>query len=102
MKTWITQKALRRSHRGLYARANNTPRTQTMTQAEKVLRHLKTVGKITPMDAIREYGCLRLGARICDLRRAGYPIRSRIVTGENRFGEPTHYAEYSLEADDGD
>ena len=54
------------------------------------------------MDAILEYGCLRLGARICDLRRAGYPIRSRIVTGENRFGEPTHYAEYSLEADDGD
>jgi len=102
MKTWITQKALRRSNRGSCVKESNTPRTQTMTQAEKVLRHLKTVGKITPMDAIREYGCLRLGARICDLRRAGYPIRSRIVTGENRFGEPTHYAEYSLEADDGD
>lgn len=71
-----------------------------MTQAEKVLRHLKTVGTITPMDAIREYGCLRLGARICDLRRAGYPIRSKIVTGKNRFGEPTHYAEYSLQEEE--
>lgn len=68
-----------------------------MTQAEKVLRHLKTVGKITPMDAIREYGCLRLGARICDLRKAGYNIESKIVSGVNRFGEPTHYAEYRME-----
>ena len=71
-----------------------------MTQAEKVLRHLKTVGKITPMDAIREYGCLRLGARICDLRRDGHQIKSKIVTGRNRFGEVTHYAEYSLEDSD--
>ena len=68
-----------------------------MTQCEKVLRHLREFGTITPMDAIREYGCLRLGARICDLRRAGYPIKSRIITGRNKFGEVTHYAEYSLE-----
>lgn len=68
-----------------------------MTQCEKVLRHLRELGTITPMDAIREYGCLRLGARICDLRRDGYPIKSRIITGRNRFGEVTHYAEYSLE-----
>lgn len=68
-----------------------------MTQCEKVLRHLREFGTITPMDAIREYGCLRLGARICDLRRGGYPIKSRIITGRNRFGEVTHYAEYSLE-----
>lgn len=67
-----------------------------MTQCEKVLRHLREFGTITPMDAIREYGCLRLGARICDLRRDGHQIKSKIVTGRNRFGEVTHYAEYSL------
>lgn len=51
-----------------------------MTQCEKVLRHLREFGTITPMDAIREYGCLRLGARICDLRRDGHQIKSKIVT----------------------
>lgn len=71
-----------------------------MTQCEKVLRHLRELGTITPMDAIREYGCLRLGARICDLRRDGHQIKSKIVTGRNRFGEVTHYAEYSLEDSD--
>lgn len=71
-----------------------------MTQCEKVLRHLREFGTITPMDAIREYGCLRLGARICDLRRDGHQIKSKIVTGRNRFGEVTHYAEYSMEDSD--
>lgn len=71
-----------------------------MTQCEKVLRHLREFGTITPMDAIREYGCLRLGARICDLRQDGNQIKSKIVTGRNRFGEVTHYAEYSLEDSD--
>ena len=71
-----------------------------MTQCEKVLRHLREFGTITPMDAIREYGCLRLGARICDLRQDGHQIKSKIVTGRNRFGEVTHYAEYSLEDSD--
>lgn len=72
-----------------------------MTQTEKVLRHMKKFGTITPMDAIREYGCLRLGARICELRRDGYNIKSKIITGINRFGERTHYAEYNLEGNDG-
>lgn len=71
-----------------------------MTQCEKVLRHLREFGTITPMDAIREYGCLRLGARICDLRQDGHQIKSKIVTGRNRFGEVTHYSEYSLEDSD--
>lgn len=72
-----------------------------MTQCEKILRHLETYGSITPMDAIRDYGCLRLGARIFDLKHAGHPIESRIVTSKNRFGETTHYAEYRLEKQEG-
>ena len=75
-----------------------------MTQCEKVLRHLRTFGSITsitPMEAIQEYGIMRLGARCWDLRNSGIPVVSEIVAGKNRFGEPTHYAKYRLEEQDG-
>lgn len=40
-----------------------------MTQTEKVLRHMKRFGSITPLEAMEEYGIMRLGARIWDLKR---------------------------------
>ena len=67
-----------------------------MTQCEKVLRHLRTFGSITPMEAMQEYGIMRLGARCWDLRNSGIPVVSEIVAGKNRFGETTHYAKYRL------
>ena len=42
-----------------------------MTQTEKVLRHMKRFGSITPLEAMEEYGIMRLGARIWDLKREG-------------------------------
>lgn len=67
-----------------------------MTQSERVLRHLETYGSITPMEAMQEYGIMRLGARIYDLKRAGYPIAAGWVEGENRYGEITRFARYTL------
>ena len=72
-----------------------------MTQCEKVLRHLRTFGSITPMEAMQEYGIMRLGARCWDLRNSGIPVVSEIVAGKNRYGETTHYAKYRLEDGDG-
>lgn len=68
-----------------------------MTQCEKVKRHLDRFGSITPMDAIRDYGIMRLGARVYDLKRRGVSISAHLIRGTNRFGEPTRYAEYGLE-----
>ena len=67
-----------------------------MTQTEKILRHLEDIGSITPMEAIRQYGIMRLGARIWDLKREGYPIEAKIITGKNRYGEPTRWAVYRM------
>ena len=67
-----------------------------MTQSERILRHLQDVGEITPMDAIRDYGIMRLGARVFDLKKLGYPIMTEIKTGKNRYGEDTHWAVYKL------
>ena len=67
-----------------------------MTQTERILRHLQDYGEIDPMEAIRSYGIMRLGARIWDLKRDGYPIETKIKTGKNRHGEDTHWAVYKL------
>lgn len=68
-----------------------------MTQSERILRHLQDYGEIDPMEAIKQYGIMRLGARIWDLKHKGYPIRTQIRTGKNRYGEETHWAVYRLE-----
>ena len=67
------------------------------TQCDRVLRHLKDYGSITAMEAISEYGILRVAARISDLNRDGYTITSTTKTGKNRYNETTHYSEYRLE-----
>lgn len=68
-----------------------------MTQTSQILDHLKAYHTITPLDALRLYGCMRLGARIWDLKRMGHRIRSEIVTDVNKNGEPVRFAQYTLE-----
>jgi len=69
-----------------------------MTQNDKILRHLKTHKRgITQLDAIQKYGCLRLSARISELRDMGYVIKSEIVAVKNRDGETCHVSRYTLE-----
>lgn len=67
-----------------------------MTQNEAVLKHIKTHGTITSMEAFELYGITRLSARISDLRGMGYNIGSTTVTTKNRYGQTTNFAEYRL------
>lgn len=67
-----------------------------MSQCNRVLQHLQAYGSITPLEAMQEYGIMRLGARIYDLKKMGYSINSSRETGENRYGESISYARYSL------
>lgn len=67
-----------------------------MTQCERILRHLQDYGSITQAEAVAEYGCYRLGARIWDLKAQGIPIRSERVTGKNRYDEPVSFSRYSI------
>lgn len=50
------------------------------SQTHAILAHLKRGHSLTPMEALRRFGCLRLAARCADLREAGYRIRSRMVS----------------------
>lgn len=67
-----------------------------MTRCERILRHLQDYGSITQAEAVTEYGCYRLGARIFDLKAQGVPIRSERVTGKNRYDEPVSFSRYSI------
>jgi len=72
-------------------RLNNENKNRMSSQAELILADLQKGQTITPLDALRRYGCLRLAARIDDLRREGYTIETRM----RRSGRK-HWAEYSL------
>ena len=67
-----------------------------VTQCDRILRHLKDYGCITPLEAMNEYGIMRLAARINDLRAQGIAIASEVKTGKNRYGEDTHFSVYRL------
>jgi hypothetical protein len=55
-----------------------------MTQREQILRHLKAGRCLTALEALRRFNCLRLAARINDLRDVGHTIQTRIVTTRTR------------------
>ena len=67
-----------------------------VTQCDRILRHLKDYGSITSLEAVTEYGIMRLASRINDLRAQGLAIVSETKTGKNRYGETTHFAVYRL------
>ncbi len=48
---------------------------------------------ITSLDALERYGCMRLASRISELKRKGFPIRSRFI----RTGKGKQVKEYWLD-----
>lgn len=60
-----------------------------MSQSASIIKHLR----LHPtMDALRKFGCFRLGARIWDLKHQGHKIKSTRVSA-NRLP----FARYELE-----
>lgn len=61
------------------------------SQTELIKQHLKEGNAITPLGALRRFSCLRLGARIYDLKKQGMDIHSHLVHINGH-----HFSEYSL------
>ena len=61
-----------------------------------IAEHLIANGSITTWDAYA-FGCTRLSARISDLKKLGWVIRSDMETGRNRYGHVSNYTRYTLE-----
>lgn len=70
-----------------------------MTQCEKILNYIRLNGSITPLDALREFGCMRLASRINDLKNQGYDIIMKMESSKNRYGDTVRFARYTLKGD---
>jgi hypothetical protein len=64
---------------------------EKLSQSKQILGHMRLHGSITPIVAMRKYGCLRLGARIYDLKKDGHCIQVKIVERKGK-----HFAQYNL------
>ena len=65
----------------------------TQTQEGRILLWLRSGCVLTPLEALQRFGCFRLGARIYDLRRAGYKIDRKMI----RTAGGKTVAEYRME-----
>jgi len=63
------------------------------TKKLKVLSHLKKYKSITPIDAYKFYGTMRLSAIIFKLREQ-YEIATNIIVDFDRFGNEVRFAKY--------
>lgn len=62
-----------------------------MTQTGWILDRLIAGYSITPLDALKGCGCMRLAARINDLRAGGFKIKTEKVSKGNKT-----FASYKL------
>jgi len=62
-------------------------------QTEQIRKHLESGKSINPLQALRKFGCFRLGARIWDLKnKQGLSIKTDLVTVNNKT-----FAKYTLD-----
>lgn len=61
-------------------------------QKYQILNHLQSGKKITPLEALDQFGCMRLASRISELRDEGYPIETKMMSNKDK-----RWAEYSLD-----
>lgn len=67
-----------------------------MTHKDMILELLRTGQWISPMDAFRECGTMKMATRISELRRDGYAIETQYVPYINRCGKKMYHNEYRL------
>lgn len=63
-----------------------------MTQTKGILKLLKNGKSITALDALEQFQCFRLAARIADIRAQGYKVHTDMV--QTRTGKTV--ASYSM------
>lgn len=63
-----------------------------ISQKEAIRLHLESGEPITQLEAINRFGCLRLSARILNLKKQGLPVAKRTI---KRGGK--HFAEYFID-----
>ena len=66
-----------------------------MTQINELIDLMKQ-GWVSPAMALAGTGCMRLAARVHDIKAMGYKVIGRTVKGKSRGGRTTTYKEYRI------
>lgn len=69
-------------------------------QRQRVLNYMHHYGSITQYEALEHLGILRLASRISEIKKMGYPVKSKRVRVTNKFGEVCRVSRYWLGDDD--
>lgn len=64
------------------------------SQSRKILDYLLAGHRLTPLDALLMFNCMRLGARKFDLVRAGWNVQTEMVQDKGK-----RFAQYWIPAD---
>lgn len=70
------------------------------TQVERVHDYINQFGSITSWEAYTDLGVTQLGARIWEMKKAGFLIKTTPVTKTNRFGDKIRIVSYSWQNSD--
>jgi hypothetical protein len=65
---------------------------KTESQKEMILNDLLTGIKITGLDALKNYGCLNLRNRICEIG-SEYPVERKLIAIKTKYGNK-HVMQY--------
>lgn len=74
--------------------SENANESSSKTQKALILKALQQGDRLTHLDAEKRFNCLRLGARIYDLKQQGHNIISKMIT----VPSGKRVAQYWLEA----
>lgn len=62
-----------------------------MSQCTQIKKYMEEHGSITQMEAVNEFNCYRLSARINDLRKIGVKIETKNERNKNNSGTHARY-----------
>lgn len=68
----------------------------TESQKQSILNDLLTGIRLTGLDILKNYGCIKASNRISELKADGYPIEKEMVDVKTKFGEK-RVAQYRIE-----
>lgn len=73
--------------------------TERQTQCQEILAAMERGRELTQLEALRDFGVMRLASRISDLRSQGHHIAKRMKRVTARNGRVCSVAAYRIERD---
>lgn len=72
-----------------------------INQRQQILSYIDEFGSISPLEAFRDLGVMRLSARAYDIEhKDGIKLKHKTETSKNRYGNTVKYTRYSREVQD--